>query len=309
MAQLIKLEDYVSRYEWNIYRYPSQFIRMKQDNWKKVYNLWLDDNIPEDFQQGESESDYANPKWKSIFKPGSRKTASITQDNTTNLPKTENDLKHYFLGKLFPLQLKWASSTVTDVSFIEADYHENDLLKYFLQSFPDTYLVMYYPIFNIKKAPVDGEIILISPIGIEIIHMIEKAPGTRITADGERTWLIKEEAEEESKILSPLLALKRTEQIVKSVLNQEDIVLPLQKTVLSRINHITSHKEPYNTKLIGKQDYEDWFSNKRKLVSPLKNQQLKAAELLLKNCRTTAVKRPEWEADDEPLFMNDDGEN
>ncbi len=42
MAQLVKLYDYISRYEWNTYRYPTQFIRLKQENWKKLYNRWVD---------------------------------------------------------------------------------------------------------------------------------------------------------------------------------------------------------------------------------------------------------------------------
>ncbi|MFD2761894.1 hypothetical protein [Lentibacillus juripiscarius] len=40
MAQLIKLEDDVSRYEWNMYRYPGQFMRLKQDQWSKLHCLW-----------------------------------------------------------------------------------------------------------------------------------------------------------------------------------------------------------------------------------------------------------------------------
>ncbi|ALX48423.1 hypothetical protein [Lentibacillus amyloliquefaciens] len=308
MAQLIKLEDYVSRYEWNVYRYPSQFIRMKQDNWKEMHNLWLNDDFAHNIKTDDPEPIMS--KWKSFLKPDSRKTTTATElhDDPIDLPKTENDLRYYFLDKLFPLQLKWATSTATDVSFMPNDYYENDRLKYFLMRFPDTYLLMYYPIFNVKKAPVEGNIIFISPIGIEIIHMIEKQPGTLITADGERTWLVKEEAKQETKMLSPLLALKRTEKIVKSIMNQAGIALPVSKVVLSRTNHIASLKESYNTKIIGKHEYEDWFTEKRNLVSPLKNQQLKTAELLLKHCQTTAVKRPEWESDDDEAFLSGSGE-
>ncbi|SFB37156.1 hypothetical protein SAMN04488072_12030 [Lentibacillus halodurans] len=307
MAQLIKLEDYISRYEWNVYRYPSQFIRMKQDNWKKLHDMWLDEEMMEETVPDKPVSAFS--KWKSFLTLGSRKMESEMPDEENALPKTENDLKHYFLDQLFPIQLKWASSTVTDVSFSDKNYDENDQLKYFLQRFPDTYLVMYYPIFNIKKAPVDGEIILISPIGIEIIHIIEKTAGAIITADNERTWLVKEKNKQESKMLSPMLALKRTEQIIKSILNLENIEYPIKKVVLSRENPITFHGEPYNTKLIGKHEYEHWFGEKRQLVSPLKSQQLKIAELLLKNCQTTSVKRPEWEADDDLTFSANNGEN
>ena len=40
MAQLVKLQDYISRYEWNPYHYPAQFIRLKRQNWKKLQEQW-----------------------------------------------------------------------------------------------------------------------------------------------------------------------------------------------------------------------------------------------------------------------------
>ena len=41
MAQLIKLQDYVSRYEQDIYRYPSQFIKLKNQQWDKLKAAYL----------------------------------------------------------------------------------------------------------------------------------------------------------------------------------------------------------------------------------------------------------------------------
>lgn len=34
MAQLVKLIDYVTRYEVQPFHYPSQYIRLKQENWR-----------------------------------------------------------------------------------------------------------------------------------------------------------------------------------------------------------------------------------------------------------------------------------
>lgn len=36
MAQLIKIQDYLSRYERDLYHYSSQFTRVKQHNWEKA---------------------------------------------------------------------------------------------------------------------------------------------------------------------------------------------------------------------------------------------------------------------------------
>ncbi len=303
IAQLIKLRDYVSRYEWNAYRYPSQFIRYKQENWDYVYDLWLEQNelsLPSNIEK----DDHKQSKFFSFFKKEEKaRSDDMLHTDTTNLPLTEIELKQYFLDRIFPLQLKWATSTVTDVSFIDPRYEVDQQLKYFLQRFPDIYLVMYYPIFYINKAPVDGEIILISPIGIDIIHYMDLDDDATIFANDDRTWFI-ETNDQTLKQISPLISLKRTEQIVKSILKTEGVELPITKTVLADKHHFVFSSEPYRTRLIGKGQYEQWFQGKRQLNSTLKNQQLKAADLLLQYCLSTSVKRPEWDVD-ENIFTDE----
>src|SRR5699024_7059446 len=154
------------------------------------------------------------------------------------------------------------------------------------------------PVFQIKKAVIDGQIIVISPVGIEIMSLLETEPYQSIIADGERTWVIQGKSEEKA-IINPLISLKRTEQIVKNILSSEGMAFPIQKSVISRTNPIVFTREPYQTNLVDTFGFDEWFLNKRKLLSPLKNQQLKIAELLLKHCATTSVKRPEWENDDD----------
>ncbi|WP_106496858.1 hypothetical protein [Lentibacillus sp. Marseille-P4043] len=308
MAQLIKFEDYVSRYGWNVFRYPSQYIRLKQENWNKLNGLWNEQNeqyetLDEDRQDINSTNHTSTfSKWKAFFKRGVVEEEPVQEEV---LPKTKHELKQYFLDKLYPIQLKWASSTVTELSFMAKAYYYDATLKYFLQRFPDTYLLMYYPTFRLKNAPIDGEVIFISPIGIEIIYLLEETKADLIMATDERTW-IAEMNHVQSKILSPILALKRTEQIIKSILSKYDIQFPVKKVVLSRTNHIIGESESYHTNIIGKQGYEKWFEEKRKLKSPLKSRQLKAADALLKHCQTTSVKRPEWEEETTTTFSMDD---
>lgn len=155
---------------------------------------------------------------------------------------------------------------------------------------------MYNPIFNIKQAPIDGEIILISPRGIEIISILENSEKVRYLAGDDKTW-VQDTIDKETAIMSPLIGLKRSEHIIKSILNTEELAFPIHKTILSRTNNIVFSSEPYNTSVIGKFQFEEWFTEKRKLKSTLKRQQLKVTELLLKYCLTTATKRPEWNED------------
>jgi len=294
MAQLIKLKDYISRYEWNAFRYPSQFIQFKQEKWEKAHRMWLEKQTMDQVEEQlfpENRSDIFS-KIKSFF---TRTDESVdTIETESPLPTTEQELRQYFLDELYPFQLKWATSTVTDISFIDETYYNNRTLIYFLQRFPDIYLIMFEPVFNIKDTPIDGEMIMISPLGIEIVYLLEDHPSITYLVSDERTWTV-ETANSQQKILSPLIALRRTEQIVQSSVNKEKVNFPTVKTILSRTNDIIITTEPYQTKIIGKREYEQWFNLKRRLSSPLKSDQLRAADALLKYCMTTAIRRPEWE--------------
>ncbi len=271
MAQLVKLYDYISRYETNPFHYPSRFIQLKQDNWQHFF-------------------DRANL------------TSYETNLTDVELDARKKQLIQRFLNQLLPFQYKWATSTLTHKSYTDKKYIHDDILTFFIQRFPDIYLVMYYPLFSVQKAPIDGEIILISPIGIEIIHVVQEVQDARVIINEQRTWQVESNHDVVS-IVSPLITLKRTEQIVASILKLYDINLPIQKTVLSETNDFMYLTLPYRTNIVGKQEYKEWFTQKRALQSPLKNVQLRAMEALLKHCHSTYVRRPEWESDDDDSYM------
>ncbi len=295
MAQLIKLLDYVSRYESNPFHYPTQYIRLKQENWQRMNDLWEIENEKENVEKLEPQKE---PGHKSIFKWNLFNKQSDIEEEPfqRHLPRSKNQLTQYFLNELYPFQLKWASSTISQVSYTDLKYNSDTTLKSFLQRLPDIYLIMYYPIFNIKKAPIEGEIILISPIGIELISLIEASSASTVFVGTDRTWTVESQGKTK-KILSPLIALKRTEQIVKSILNRYEVDFPIHKTVLSETTPILFTNEPYNTTIVGKEQFQPWLEEKRSLTSPLKNSQLKAIEALLRHCQSSSVRRPEWESD------------
>ncbi|MEN2769193.1 NERD domain-containing protein [Ornithinibacillus xuwenensis] len=301
MAQLIKLQNYISRYEWDIYRYPSQFMRLKQDNWYKLHYLWS--NQDQETTPDEEEDESRKSRWKTFGKRQQQEDSVEDNSRENRLPRTEEALRINFLNQLFTFQLKWATSTVSNVSFMDKRYYLDETLKYFLQRFPDNYLLLYYPIFELKKAPVESEIILISPLGVEIVYLLEENPKTIIMASDERSWVF-DDGHNKVKKLSPIFALKRTEKILKSIFQKHQVDFPIKKLVLSRTNTINFLSEPYNTRIIGKQGYDAWFQEKRSLISPLKSQQLKASDAILKYCQSISVKRPEWEEDEQDNGFN-----
>ena len=304
MAQLIKLENYISRYQKDPFHYPGQFIRLKQENWHKLVQTW-EYQLQLEVESNEQEEPEENlSKWKQFFHRREQVEDEMEGDSTTeDLPSTKDDLKQYFLNMLLPFQLKWASTTIQEMSFLDRSYYDDLTLKYFLQRFPDTFLLLYRPVFQFKNAAMDGDIILITPIGIDIIRLIEIDSTKRLVAGDDRTWF-SEESNVRSRLLSPMLSLKRTEKIIRSILAVSDLEIPIQKIVLSRTNAIDFNTEPYLTTFIGKEQHEQWLSEKRNFVSPLKHNQLKIAEALLQYCDTISVRRPEWKQEEQEKDFN-----
>src|SRR5699024_2333794 len=155
MAQLIKLKDYISRYELDIYRYPSQYIRLKREKWNKLYQSWmsgLDGNNDENNNQEQLQKESLLSKWN-LFRKKKMQEPEI--DPVEELPVNEEDLRVNFLNQLYPFQLKWATSSLSYYLFMYQQFNYDKYLYYFLISFTDNYFLLYYTIFNINKESID----------------------------------------------------------------------------------------------------------------------------------------------------------
>ncbi|WP_456277947.1 nuclease-related domain-containing protein [Bacillus sp. AK128] len=320
MAQLIKLQDFISRYEMNVYRYPSQYIRLKKQHWRKLKMQWEEGTLiaPELLPEediGQEKKTIFHPLKKILNKKDREQEISESFENHTSKendsesteesgftfeyqlrhqPRDEDELKKWFLNQLFEIQIRWASSTIREKSFVERQFYHDLHLKYFLQRFPDNYLVLYHPVFIIQKAPVELEVILISPIETWCITMVESEEESVLVGSKDRFWTEKHTTKEK-KILNPLIGLNRMEKIVQRIYQLNDIELPVRKVVLNRNGYIDYPYGPVDTHFIDKRNYEEWFAGLRRLSSPIKHDQLKAAKGLLQHCQSTFIKRPEWD--------------
>lgn len=292
MGQLIKLENYISRYQNDVYHYPGHYIRLKQEKWKHIFDIW-EARLAElklEAPVEEKTSSFID-RLNDFFK----KEENVELEcESEPMPETEEQLKRFFLDSIFQFQLNWASTTLSQMSFLDRDYYDDLKLKYFLQRFPDTYLFMYHPVFKLKNATVDADLIMITPVDIQVIKLVEMPSNHTIVAGDDRSWL-SEHNRVQSKFLSPMISLKRTDKIIRSILDYYDLEMPIKKIVLSRTNQIDFYLEPFQTEFIGRDQHEQWLQKQRQMSSPLKHQQLKAAEVLLNHSDTVSVHRPEWE--------------
>lgn len=309
MAQLVKLLDYISRYESNPFHYPTQFIRLKQENWKKLLNEWENQRLFVSSEEADvfHETLYNNQQKRFTFNPFKKQQKNKEEQprrSKENNPKTKTELTHHFLNQLYPLQIKWATSTLTHASFISKNFSQESNLIYLLQRFPDIYFIMYFPIFYVENAPVEANILMISPFDIEIVEIFNHSKDTSVFIEDDRFWTV-EQSRKREKIISPIISLRRTEKIVQSILKYHRIDFPIKKTVMAKECKFYVSKEPYHVQLVDRLSYDSWFQAKRNFQSPLKNTQLNVMNALLKHSQTSAVKRPEWTeeliSDDEQL--------
>jgi hypothetical protein len=310
MAQLIKLQDYVSRYTQDIYLYPSRYVRLKKKQWEGMKEKWengyehtpeikIDDAPPDNFLEKMKkivrQHDAANENIPFAMDDTQEAILDGHELEVMSKIQTIEGLKQHFLNQLLPFQLKWASSTLTEKSFIAKEFANDPTLKFLLQRFPDTFLILYQPIFLLKKAPVEAELIMVTPGGAVCISFIEAEENAVFVGSKDRFWL-KKTKNKQTKILNPLIALNRTEKIVKTLFDMYGVDLPVQTVLLSRNGFIDYPLAPYGVQLIEKRNFDEWFSALRGMKSPLKHMQLKAAQVLLQYCQTTSIRRHEWES-------------
>lgn len=308
MAQLVKLLDYISRYENDLTRYPTQFIRLKRQQWDRMRIRWetgsshtmLDDLIDKDAEEAEEKKSFL-----SFFKFfGGRQEEAATEErvvvqeeedfgftpNVIYKPKTVEELRKIYLDQLFHFQMKWASSTLMDRSRVDPVYLHDSLLRSFTQLFPDSFLLFYHPVIMLKKAPIELDIVIITPIECMCITVLEAEDLAVFIGGSERFWL-KKAGEKEAKLLNPLISLNRNEKIIKKLFEDNEVDFPVKKYLISRNGYIDNPTISFDIKIYDKKTYEQWFNSIRSVTTPLKLMQFQAAKSILDVVRTTAMSR------------------
>lgn len=312
LAQLIKLQSCISRYEMDLYRYQSQFIRLKKQQWLKLKQAY-ENNEFQHYLMPHIENDdildksvESNNFFQKVKKRLGKKEETLSIDVTIeaadektdsmefifqSVPKSLHELKIKFMNHIFQFQMTWATSTIREKSFVDSNYYEDERLLELLQKMPDQHLIMYNPVFKMKNASVLLDPILISPREIVCIHYLEGENHDVFEGSNERFWRINPGDDEEKKRLSPLISLNRTSSIVKQLLKASDVELEVKKVLVCRNGFIEFPSAPFDLTLADKRRFSKWFQTYRQSTIPIKHDQLKAAEVLLANCEIDSFRR------------------
>lgn len=323
MAQLIKLQDYISRYEIDLARYPTQLIRLKQNQWERIKYQWqtgetierwehIEEEVKEEkkkslfqklfpFKKDVPEEEQEDIEKVTISNEWAAEGDSHQEEDTTlnfepNLvytPKTLEELKKMFIDQFFHFQMKWASSTLREKSYVDPKFMRDTLLRSMLQTLPDNYLVFYYPILRVKKAPIELDIIIMTPTECLCITVLEQESQAVYIANSERFWL-KKDGKNEKKVLSPLIQLNRMEKVVEQIFHQNNIELPIRKVLLTRNGYIDYPGTMYGISFVDKRKFPEWMAQLKHSVSPMKHMQIRGAQAILNTVQTTSFHRDIW---------------
>lgn len=327
MAQLVKLQDYISRYQIDLSRYPTQFVRLKKIQWDRIKQQWTSgETIPQWEQIEEQEEGKESKKTFSLFNKFKFKKNviqgneaveeafdelmnrddEIPEEETTLFfesklvyhPKTIEELKRVFVDQFFNFQIKWASSTTREKSYVDPKFLRDNLLRNMLQWLPDSFLVFYYPIIKVKKAPVELDIVLLTPTECLCITVVEHENQAVYVGDGDRFWT-KKVGKSSGKILNPLIQLNRMETIVSKIFAESDVEIPIRKVLLSRNGFFDYPGAIYNVQFVDKREFAKWMQHLRHYSSPMKHVQMRAAKAILQTVQTTSFNRDIWNVEKE----------
>lgn len=328
VAQLIKLQDYISRYEMDPKRYPTQYIRLKQSKWQRMKDEWEEnpdfESTWEDVEEQEQERlpqtifQKINPfkrkkkemDYDELLEESVAPIASVAEEKKEEdeeelagfnfepsllyRPQSLVELHKMYMDQLFGFQLNWASTTMREKSNMDQKYQRDELLKDLLQKLPDTFFVLYEPIILVKKAPVELGVVILTPTECYCIQLIEAEERATFTGNhSDRFWL-KRVGEQTKNIVNPLIGLNRMEGIMKSIFEQNQVEMNIRKIMLSRNGYIDYPGSSFGLEFVDRRHYTNWFEQLKKHHSPMKLEQFRAMEAMVKHTQTTAVLRAEW---------------
>ena len=330
MAQLVKIQDYISRYEIDLTRYPTQFIRLKQNQWARVKHQWQTGEVIEQWEHIEEEENQEEKKtsilqkifpfktnkdilveeiedieqvnisdeWSTDEPPTEEDMTLSFEPNMVYSPKTIEELKKMFIDQFFHFQMKWASSTLRERSYVDPKYMRDTFLRAILQTLPDNYLIFYYPIIRVKKAPIELDIVILTPTECLCITMIEQENQAVYVASSDRFW-VKKVGKVEKKVLSPLIQLNRMEKVLEKLFVQNGFEIPIRKILLTRNGYLDYPGNMYGIQFVDKRNFPEWMQQLKHSVSPMKHMQIRAAQTVLDNVQTTSFHRDIWNTDTE----------
>lgn len=263
MAQLIKINQCVSRYQHNFRLYANRYHWLKQrrgQEWKQNWENHL----------------------------SHIKTYGGVDDN-----EDKKSWFHDFENWLFEKQIEWSTRTAYEQSQLPESIREECWLKRIVHGINDVSFLMFQPVLLTKSGSVQLDSLLISNDTISCIHPVSGAYGAVFRPVSQRQWKIIADGGNIRTIINPLISLRRSQAVVSSFLKKNELSgFNVTSVVYAPECYI---EDPgtgsYEAEFVDRRNELSWFQKVDQHSLLMKREQVDCVEQLLIHCETVAEPR------------------
>ncbi|STO07687.1 NERD domain-containing protein [Exiguobacterium aurantiacum] len=265
MAIPIKIFDVISKYERNVldqYNRYQEYVESDTARLQRLHELNRL-NPPEVIE-------FENPWWKFW-----RRVERIELEPT---PLTDTQFQAMLTARRRIQKLQFACEGATEADVPMLAFLREYGYRRMLLEWNEKHFFMYRPVVNWNGATVELSHLIIGP---SHIYMVEWLDGDRSIyhISKEKTWVHQPLKGENNRVVNPLIALTRTEEIVRQFLPSYDGVF--QKVTVAPNGYFDHVPTSSTTQFVSRSDYDQWMRQVNGRAPIVKAQQIRDVATLL----------------------------
>lgn len=265
MAIPIKIFDVISKYERNMLDQFNRFQEYIESDTARMRRLHDSNRLnPPEIME------FENPWWKFW-----RRTERIELEAN---PLTEKQFQTLLTNRRRIQKLQFACEGATEADMPLLAFLRDYSYRHMLTEWNEHHFFMYRPVVEWNGAMVELSHIIVGPSHIYLVEWLE---GDRSIyhVSKQKTWIHQPLKGENKRVVNPLIALTRTEEIVRQFLPSYDGVI--QKVALAPNGYFDHVPETRATQFISRSDYDQWMKQVNARASIVKAQQIRDVATLL----------------------------
>jgi hypothetical protein len=260
MAQLIKINQCVSRYQLNFRCYANRYNWLKKRRMEAWRENWLDNHT--------------------------------IQNSVNNVDKYSNHWKVDFDDWLFDKQLAWSTSTAFERSERPVTIRTEHWLRRMLKGINDVSFIMYQPVLLTKSGPVQLDSLLITNDMICCVHPLLGETGDVYQPYSQRMWYQITNGAVVRPLVNPMISLRRTKAVVAAFLKGKGLTsMQVGAVVYTPDCYIERTANDYESDFVDQRNEREWFQKMDQHSLLMKREQIESAEALLSMSETLCESR------------------
>lgn len=266
MSQLMKLYDLQSRYERGVLEMSKRYLEQTEADYRSVYKKW---------EEGElfpGETIVRKKPWWRMF----------ARSETIELPGKQLSrpaFLKWYAKRLEMQKLLYAAGGAREDEVWRLSYRRQLDFYLMLHQLNDHYGLFYRPVALYQQGEVELGSFVVGPTAIHLIAWLDGEESIYHVSPAKK-WMEQPFKGETRQVLSPLIDLKRTEDILKHLLAGESD-LPIERIIVASKGYFDHVPKDATSTYVNKIDFQAWIRRMNDLAPHTKAQQARICDRLL----------------------------